>query len=205
MNQWAARGVTVRRGGETDFSAAAELHARTAQHHGFVPLTAEYLAAMHRALSPDGHFLLLIGEVHERPAVMGVYTGIGGVLKARVVGLDRSSEAARYDAVAAVDWAALTWAKRNGYRWFDFGGISQAGMSVLESDPPDLGPLPGPDRYKLRFGGTLYRYPQPVELVASPMVRLAYDLSRRSRAGRDLVARARYWARAGTWRHRTSA
>jgi lipid II:glycine glycyltransferase (peptidoglycan interpeptide bridge formation enzyme) len=203
-NQWSTRGVTVREGTEEDFPTATELHARTAEHHGFAPFTHDYLAALHRELSPGGHFLLLIGEVNGHPGAMGVYTGNGGVLKSRLVGLDRSSEAARFDTVAAIDWAALTWAKRNGYRWFDFAGISPASLVALESNGPrDLARIPGPDRYKLRFGGVLYRYPEPVELIASPLLRLGYDLSRRSSAGRDLVSRARYWARDGTWHQRT--
>jgi lipid II:glycine glycyltransferase (peptidoglycan interpeptide bridge formation enzyme) len=132
---------------------------------------------------------------------MGLYTGSGGVLKARLVGLDRSGEAARYDIVAALDWAALNWGKQQGYRWFDFAGISPASARVLESDgAANFDVLPGPDRYKLRFGGLLYRYPRPVELIASPIVRLGYDLSRHSVAGRDLMVRVRYWARVGTWR-----
>jgi lipid II:glycine glycyltransferase (peptidoglycan interpeptide bridge formation enzyme) len=197
-NQWAARGVTVREGGEDDFHTASEIHARTAEHNGFIPFTAEYLAAMHRELSPGGHFLLLIGEVHGCPGVMGVYTGSGGILKARLVGLDRSSEAARYDAVAAVDWAALTWAKRNGYRWFDFSGISPVSVRALESGrPTDFDLLPGPDRYKLRFGGVPFRYPQPVELIASPIIRLSYDLVRRSRTGRKVLNEIKAWARIG--------
>jgi hypothetical protein len=200
-NQWGARGVTVREGGQEDLITAAELHARTAEHHGFTPLTAEYLTAMHRELSPRGHSLLLIAEVHGCPGAMGLYTGSGGVLKARLVGLDRSGEAPRLDIVAALDWCALTWGKRQGYRWFDFAGISPASMSALESDgPTDLAQLPGPDRYKLRFGGVPYRYPQPVELMSPPVIRAGYDFLRRSNTGRGLLGVAQRTMRTGTSR-----
>ena len=195
-NQWAARGVTVRIGGEQDLPLAAELHARTARHQGFRAFPLEYLAAMYRELSTGGHVLLLIGEVQGRPGVMGLYTGIGGVLKSRLVGLDRSSEAARYDTVAAVDWRALSWAKQHGYRWFDFAGASPA---LLDGPvPAGRDHLSGPDRYKLRFGGVPYSYPRPVELIAPAIVRRGYDVARRSPAGRAMVNGIRGWARAGS-------
>jgi hypothetical protein len=162
---------------------------------------------MHRELSPGGHFLLLLGGVNGRPGVMGLYTGSGGVLKARLVGLDRSSEASKYDAVAAVDWTALMWAKHNGYRSFDLGGIQSASLTALEAADVvvDRARIPSPDRYKLRFGATVHRYPQPVELIPSSIIRLGYDLSRRSATGRQLRARARNMARDGAWRSRPMA
>jgi lipid II:glycine glycyltransferase (peptidoglycan interpeptide bridge formation enzyme) len=206
-NQWAARGVTVRIGGEQDLPVAAELHARTARHHGFSAFPLEYLTAMYRELATGDHVLLLIGEVHGRPGAMGLYTGIGGVLKSRLVGLDRSSEAARYDTVAAVDWRALSWAKQNGYRWFDFSGVSPASLDGRVPAGRDL--VSGPDRYKLRFGGVPYGYPQPVELIASRIVRRGYDVVRRSSSGREMVSALRDRARTGPSRsavlHRSEA
>ena len=205
-HQWAARGVTVRRGRPEDLPLAARLHALTAVHQGFTPLSLDYLAAMDRELSPSGHFFVLIGEVDGQPGAMGAYTGNGAVLKARLVGLDRTARAARLDVVAAVDWHALTWAKRNGYRWFDFSGLGAQSLAALESPGrADLGRLPGPDRYKLRFGGEPFRYPQPVERVSPPAFQITIDLLRRSDGGQRVMEFARGWARTGSWRRGTSS
>ena len=47
----------------------------------------------------------------------------------------------------------LTRAKRNGYRWFDFSWSGRVPLDLRESTGEyALGTLPGPDRYKLRFG-----------------------------------------------------
>ncbi|MCW2580577.1 MAG: hypothetical protein JWR82_2178, partial [Blastococcus sp.] len=53
------------------------------------------------------------------------------------------------------------------------------------------------DQVKTDFGGRLVRYPEAVELIASPLVRWAYDLARRSTAGSRLVETAKRMARAG--------
>lgn len=198
--QWAARGVTVRRGGPEDLPLAARLHALTARHQGFSPLTLDYLAAMDRELSPSGSFFVLIGEVDGQPGAMGAYTGNGTVLKARLVGLDRTTRAARLEVVAALDWHALIWAKRNGYRWFDFSGVGAQSAAALESGcEADLALVPGADRYKLRFGGEPFHYPQPVERIPSPALQITIALLRRSDGGQRVMEFARRWARTGSW------
>ena len=197
-NTWPARGVTVRRGDERDLPLLAKLLADTAEHHGFVPFGVEYLRTMYRELGPTGNVVAFIGEAAGRPLAMTLFTGCGEVLKLRLVGLDRSDEGVQLNVPAAIYWTAIRWAKANGYRWFDFGGLLPSSVSVLLSGRPvDVGALPGPDRYKLRFGGQAFRYPTPVELIASPVLRAAYDLARGSRSGRLLIRWAKQTARAG--------
>jgi hypothetical protein len=60
----------------------------------------------------------------------------------------------------------------------------------------DLDALSGPDWYKARFGGQVFRYPSPVELIPSPIVRVSYDLGRRSAVGRKLIAWTKMRSRA---------
>lgn len=198
-NQWEARGVTVRRGGEEDLPVLARLLADTAAHQGFTPFGVDYLATMYRELAPGGHLQVFIGEAAGRPVAMDVLTGCGEALKVRLVGLDRLSDAVRLNVPGAVRWTAMRWAKENDYRWFDFGGLREASMRALESGRPlDPEAIEGPDRYKVRFGGVPYRYPQPVELISSAAVRLGYDLARRSPRGQRLLARAQRITRAGS-------
>jgi lipid II:glycine glycyltransferase (peptidoglycan interpeptide bridge formation enzyme) len=197
-NSWEERGVTVRRGDEEDLPALASLLAETAEHQGFTPFDHEYLSAMYRELAPAGHLVVFVGEVSGRPVAMTVFTACGTVLKVRLLGLDRSDDGRRLNVPAAVYWTAMRWAKANGYHWFDLGGVLPTSVSALQSGrKSDLDALSGPDRYKARFGGQVFRYPAPVELIPNPIVRAGYDAVRHTAAGRHLVAWAKRKSRAG--------
>ncbi|UOY00199.1 lipid II:glycine glycyltransferase FemX [Blastococcus sp. PRF04-17] len=195
---WGKRGVTVRQGDSTDLPLLADLLAQTAEHQGFTPFGLDYLQVMHRELAADGHLAAFVGEVDGRPVAMCLLTGCGSVLRSRLMGLDRSDQASRLNVSAAVFWTAMLWGRSAGYRWFDFGGLLPESVpAVLGPQPPRPDDLAGMDRYKLRFGGSPYLCPEPLELIPSPLVRRAYDLARGSSAGSRLLATAQRAARAG--------
>ncbi|MCW2579364.1 MAG: peptidoglycan bridge formation glycyltransferase FemA/FemB family protein, partial [Blastococcus sp.] len=179
INQWERRGVTVRVGDEGDLPTVAELNKATGEHHGFNGFSLDYLTAMYRELTPGGHLVLLVGEFEGRPVAVQLCTGAGGVLTARTTGFDRSSAGAHLRVPAATVWAAMQWGRENGYRSFDFGGIEERSAAVLEAGGP-VEDMASFDQVKTDFGGRLVRYPEAVELIASPLVRWAYDLARRS-------------------------
>jgi Acetyltransferase (GNAT) domain len=198
LNKLDSRGVRVRLGGADDLPLIAELLADTAEHQGFPAFGLDYLAKMYEELAPDGNLVAFVGEAGGRPVAMEIFTGCGGVLKLRLVGLDRDSEAAQLDVPVAIRWTAMRWAKSNGYRWFDFGGIRENTLRALTSGGPvHLQSLDGPDQHKVRFGGKPYRYPDPVELIPSPVVRAGYDFMQGSRAGRAVLAFAQGAVRTG--------
>ncbi len=195
-NQWPRQGVTVRVGGADDLPHFAELVRRTGEFQGFTGFGLDYLTTMYRELSPGGHVVLFVGEYEDRPVAIQLCTGCGGVLTARMTGFDRSSPGARLRVPAATLWAAMQWGKQTGYRSFDLGGIEERSMAVLEAGGP-VEEMESFDQVKTGFGGRPFRYPPAVEFIASPVVRLGYDLVRRSRLGRAVVARAERLARSG--------
>lgn len=196
-HSWAKRGVTVRRGSPDDVALAARLHAASARHQGFEPLSVDYLQTLYNQLAPNGHAELFIGEVDGTAVAARMYTGCGGVLKQRMIGMDRDSDAARLNVPAAVEWEAIRWAKANGYEWFDFGGVREAAVAVLDSRTPDLSQLTGSEVFKASFGASPFRYPAPVEFFASPVLRSAYDLAMRWPSGRRAVGRVATALRSG--------
>ena len=206
--RWPARGVRVRRGTQDDVAFLARLHAASAQHHGFKPIPFDYLANLYRRLAPAGHAELFVGEVEGVPVAARLFTGCGGVLKSRLTGMDRDSAAGKLKVTAAIEWEAMRWAKANGYRWVDFGGIGDTAVSILEDERSDSSTLTSSEAFKASFGGTPFRYPTPVEIISSPVVRVGYDLSLRWPVGRRLVeqgvpppAARRPWV--GRWRCRS--
>ena len=188
--KWPARGVSVRRGTQGDVAVLARLHAASAQYQNFEPLPFGYLAAQYRRLAPDGHAQIFVGEVDGTPVVARLFTGCAGVITARLAGMERDSAAARLNVSTAVHWEAIRWAKANGYRWYDFGGIRDTAVSAMEHEGSDLSELTSSEAFKVSFGGMPFRYPTPVEIISSPVVRLGYDLAMRWPRGRRLVDRA---------------
>ncbi len=186
--KWAERGVVVRRGDEQDLALLSDLMAHTARHQGYQPLPRPYVEAFYRELAPGGHAVLFVGEVEGRPVAADLLTGCGGVIKGRLGGFDRSGPSSKLSVPGAMRWTAIRWAREQGYRSFDFGGIDadmlgdlQAGRTGNEES------WPGADRAKLSFGGAPFAYPPAVERVAPP-ARWAYDGARRSEAGRRLLS-----------------
>jgi lipid II:glycine glycyltransferase (peptidoglycan interpeptide bridge formation enzyme) len=194
---WTKRGVQVRRGTQGDLVLFGRLHAASAQHQGFEPLPSDYVATLYSRLAADGHAELFIGEVDGTAVAARLYTGCGGVLKQRLIGMDRDSAAARLNVPAAVEWEAIRWAKANGYQWFDFGGIREAAVSMIENQRSDVSQLTSSEVFKNSFGGTPYRYPKPVELISSRVVRSGYDLAMRWPGGRRAVKHAAILLRSG--------
>lgn len=195
----AERGVTVRLGGARDLPVVAELLARTAAQQRFVPLSLPYLRTMYRELTVGDHLSCFIAELDGVPVAAEVFTGCGGVLKARLTGVERSGRARRSGAAAVLEWHAILWAKAHDYHTFDFGGLLPEAVDTIAVGRADLAAhLTGPDYFKASFGGQPFRYPAPVELISSPLLRIGYDLSRRSTTGGRLVTTAKRFMRNGT-------
>ena len=193
-NRWEQRGVTVRSGDERDLPLLSRLMACSAAVQGHALLPPSYVEALYRELAPTGHAAVFVGEVHGVPVAADLVTRCGGMIRGRLAGFDREGEAGSLSVPAAIRWHIIRWGKDGGLRWFDFGGLRPQTLDVLLSGgerPPEG--WPAADQPKLTFGGTAFRYPQPVEMVASPALRVGYDLAFRSPGGRralDAVRRA---------------
>jgi lipid II:glycine glycyltransferase (peptidoglycan interpeptide bridge formation enzyme) len=199
--KWERSGVRVRRGDAGDLPLLVDLIGRSAEHQGFTELSADYVRTMYRTLAEHGHVELFVGEVDSEPVAAELFTTCGGVLRCRLTGLDRTSPATKLSVTSAVDWEAMRWAKSEGFREFDLGGLSADAVQVVLEDGFSSDRLDGPDRFKAGFGGRLHRYPKAVELISSPMVRAGYDALGSGQVGRAMVDRARVWMRQG---HRSS-
>jgi lipid II:glycine glycyltransferase (peptidoglycan interpeptide bridge formation enzyme) len=190
--QWPNRGVKIRVGGSEDVPVLAGLLARTARHQRFTPFPEQYLRLLYDKLAERGKAVLLIGEVNGRTMAAELFTACGTVVTTRLCGLDRDPESARRNVASAVTWEGIRWAKTHGYDSFDFGGLRPEALEILSAAPTGgTSRLSGPDQYKLKFGGDVVRYPDAVELISTPAVRVLYDVARRHPVGRRLVAMAR--------------
>jgi Acetyltransferase (GNAT) domain len=182
--------VTVRQGDERDIPILAELISHSAQAQGYQPYSVDYLHAMYQELA--GQVTLFIGEARGVPVAADLVTSCGDMVRGRLVGFDRTGRARRLGVPAAVTWEIILWAKEQGYRWYDFGGLPEP---VLH-DMIDLGirhnpQWPSTTHAKLGWGATAFRYPPPVELIRPNVVRIAYDTVRRYDYDQRLTGTAR--------------
>lgn len=196
--QWPNRGVTVRVGDDSDLPLLADLLASSARHHGFEPMSLEYLRTKYAALSPRGHAVLFVGEVYDKPVAVTLTTCSGGMMRERLTGFDRDSDASKLSVPSAITWHAMLWARERGVRWYDLGGLKlplATAMLAGEALHPDA--VPGPERYKLKFGGEPYLLPPAMEIARPRFLLSGYDVLRRSRRGQSMVGDLRRHMRGG--------
>ena len=179
---WERRGVTVRVGSPDDARPLADLLARTAEHQQFEPLSPDYVETLHRELDDDQHAVIFVAELDGTHVAALLCTCCDGTVKQRISGMDRSQRARNSGASAATVWHAMLWAKSRGYGTYDLGGLrAEPARKLLAGHPERTVALTGPEQFKTSFGGEVYLYPEQVELISSPLLRLAYDVSRRTR------------------------
>jgi lipid II:glycine glycyltransferase (peptidoglycan interpeptide bridge formation enzyme) len=179
----------------------ADLLARTAEHHQFEPLSLEYIQRLYRELDLDGHVVVFVAELDGVPVAALLCTRCNGAVRQRISGMDRSDRARRAGVSAATVWHAMLWAKSHGYDSYDFGGLRvEVARRLLSGDREAGSSLTGSEQFKASFGGAVYLYPDQVELISAPPLRLAYDISRRTRVGRWLVAAGKRALRGGRGR-----
>jgi hypothetical protein len=192
-NRWESKGVTVRHGDERDLPLLHELMAYTAARQNFTPPSLEYMTALYHELAVDGHAALFVGEVHGKPVSADVVTMLGGraagMVRGRLGGFDGSGDTGKLSVPASVRWEIIKWAKQQGYRWLDFGGLPER----MVDDMIDRGirtseDWPSAQRGKLAFNGTPFRYPTPVELIRPSVIRYGYDLALRRPVGKRAAA-----------------
>jgi hypothetical protein len=161
------------------------------------------MTALYRELAATGHVVMFVGEVEGVPVAVDLMTGCGEMVRGRLSGFDRSGEAMRLSVPAAIRWELIKWAKAQGYRWFDFGGLRLETLAaLLDGSERGADELPAADQPKVTFGGTAFRYPTPVEMIRPAALRMAYDLAWRSETGRRLFREAKSLLRGSRRRSR---
>jgi lipid II:glycine glycyltransferase (peptidoglycan interpeptide bridge formation enzyme) len=201
--QWAQRGVAVRQASSDDAGLLADLLARTAEYQQFEPLSLDYIQTLYRELDADRHAAAFVAELEGAPAAALLCTRCDGTVKQRISGMVRSEDARKGGVSAATVWHAMLWAKSHGYDTYDFGGLRvDAARLLLAGDGEPGAELTGAEQFKTSFGGEVFLYPEQVELISSPLLRLAYDVSRRTRIGGRVIKVGKQALRGGARRRR---
>ena len=181
----ARRGVVIRPGTEADlpfFRAAVQ---RTARRQGFSPYAASYYERMWRIFAVDGHARLLVAEHDGVPLSAQLLLAYNDTVTAKMIGW--SGERSDLHPNRALDWASIQWARAQGHTWYDFDGVDlSVARRVLNGTRPQR--LPGPQRYKLSFGGEVVIFPRPMDRTAR-LIAAAVRIVEQSAHGKHLVGR----------------
>jgi peptidoglycan pentaglycine glycine transferase (the first glycine) len=165
------RGVTVRRGSEADLPVFNHLKSAHAARIGYTPREEGYYTELWRALAPRRHIELFIAEYEGGPVSALLVIPFGDMC----YHMERpwSGEHGDLKPNELLDWQAIRYAKSEGYRFTDLGGI-RPDARATSSDGPAPSQLTGWESFKLGYGGELILLPESYDYVYSPFLRFAY-------------------------------
>lgn len=170
VRQAQQNGLEIGAGSRDDIDRFHELHAVSGERQGFRPLPKTYLRAQWDALRPAGAVELVTAS-HAGRIVAGIWlTRSGGTVTYRIPGWN--GEAAKLQPNVACHWYAMRWARQQGDRWYDLGGIDRRHLATYQRDGKRPAHDPqSPAAFKLGFGGEPLLLPGAVQRTLHPLLR----------------------------------
>lgn len=167
------KGITVREGTADDIGTFYRLLVATSQRQQFVTDTEAYFAALWDVFAPRGLIKLFLAECEGEvvSAFLNIAFGDTVIYKRGAW----SGQHGNKHPNEALHWAAMAWAKAQGYRHYDFDGIPRLAADLaLQGQPlsPELQKTVA--AFKLGFGGRVVLLPPVYEYVANPILRWGY-------------------------------
>ena len=168
------RGMTWRVGGREDIVDFHAMLLATAERQGFTPHSQGYLETMWDVFAPGGNIVVLIVERDSIPVagVMGI--GFGDTFTDKLAGWSGLAKQDR--PTHAAHWSAIEWARKAGYRFFDFEGVDPDAAQALaagQSLPEEL--VHSVSSFKAGFGGVPVISPPAWHRIDHQVVGWAYD------------------------------
>lgn len=167
------KGVGVRLGTEHDLGAFHQLALNTGARQNFSTEPLEYFRHLWRVLAPSQNLQLFLAEVNGETVSAAMMIAFGDAVTFWRNGWSGSH--AEYHPNEALQWAAIKWAKEQGYAFYDLGGIGPQTAALLQRGEP-LPDAPGYRAYlfKIGFGGDVAVFPKASLYVYSPVLRWFY-------------------------------
>jgi peptidoglycan pentaglycine glycine transferase (the first glycine) len=174
VRQAPKRGLEIRAGGEDDLAAYYSMIEATSRRQDFVPYPARYYETMWRAFAEGegGNAQLLLAELDGKPLSSTLIIGYGDSATYKMGGW--VGEKTRVRPSEAIQWAGIEWAKRAGYRYYDFDGINKtAAVALLRGGDEAETARKGVAAFKLQFGGEIVLHPGALDSSPSRLLRPA--------------------------------
>ena len=183
-------GVRVREGGERDTPTFHRLLMMTARRQGFSVPPEQYFAHLLRVMGPDGHAKIFLAEYEGRPLSAVLVIAFGDRVWVKRAAWSGDQREVRPNEL--LQWTVIRWAKRAGYRFYDFEGIDR---TCAVPTAPGRSGRDSVTAFKMGFGGDVVVSPPAYQRITHPLLRRAHDPAVRfvlnSAAGRWLVETVR--------------
>lgn len=164
------KGIRVRDGKKEDLDTFHELLLATARRQRFSTIGKHYLYEVWRLFSRGGHIKMFVAE-YEGQAVSGALMMSFADTVTYWKGCWSGAHGGRYPN-ESLQWAAIQWAKAQGYRYYDLGGIPRTlAKSVLGGEITRNSAKDPVAFYKLGFGGQVTLFPEPLAYVYNATLR----------------------------------
>jgi lipid II:glycine glycyltransferase (peptidoglycan interpeptide bridge formation enzyme) len=163
--------IVIRHGGEEDLENYSRLATLTGQRQGFSIPSYAYYRRLWQILAPAGQAKLFLAEYQGELIAAQLAIAFGDTVVNRMTvwggreGKRKPNE--------GLMWAAIQWAKEQGYSCYDFGGLSPKGAEAYESRADLPEELKGTvTSFKLGFGGQIVTTPGAYFYVGNRFMRL---------------------------------
>lgn len=167
------KGVMVREGAEEDVPAFFHLLALTGDRQAFSSYPQEYFRELWRIFEPGGHVKLFVAECEGEAVSAALAIPFGDKVIYKRGGWSGHHGDKRPNEV--LHWAAIRWAKSQGYQYYDFDGIDlDVARLLVQGEPFPNSAIQSVTRFKLGFGGDVYLFPEAYSYVYHPWLRWAY-------------------------------
>lgn len=167
------RGITVREGSQEDLLAFHRLLQSTSLRRGFTSYEKEYFHDMWQAFTPHDGMKLFLAEMDGELVSAYLVVAFGETVIPKRSAWSGSH--ARLKPNEAAQWAAIKWAKEQGFRYYDLGGFDDETARAIRAGELDAEALTqSVASFKLGFGGELKVLPEPQAYIRSPLLRPVY-------------------------------
>jgi lipid II:glycine glycyltransferase (peptidoglycan interpeptide bridge formation enzyme) len=168
------KGTVVRLGTEEDLGAFYRLFVRSSERQNFSPEPLEYYRHLWGILAPPGLLKLFLAEVEGEPVSASLVIAFGDSVVFWRSGWSGSHSG--HHANEVVQWHTIKWAKSNGHRYYDLGGIGPRTAAILQRGEslPNLPDFRG-SLFKMGFGGKVAVFPKSSAIIYNRLLRWGYE------------------------------
>jgi Acetyltransferase (GNAT) domain len=183
-------GVEIQTGNRSDLDAFLALHRATARRQRFRAMSGAYLRHHWDILDARGAVQLILAYYRGQPLAGKLVTLFQDTVSSRLNGW--TGEHPKLHAAVACQWGTITWAKAQGFRCYDLGGVDRRYAELLGAGQPiPEAMLRSADNFKASLGAEPVLFPPAWHRTfvpfGDPVARLAYARFGRSRYLQSLV------------------